>query len=105
MPQGADEIHAIMTVTSAEGVGASTSMLQGGRLFGIICDVSGSMEGGKIVAAKNAMIQLIDMLPSDCAFFVVTGQAIGEHALSHDARHSRCQGARYSRREADQGRR
>jgi von Willebrand factor type A C-terminal domain/von Willebrand factor type A domain len=76
VPQGADEIHAIMTVTAAEGVGASTSMLQGGRLFGIICDVSGSMEGGKIVAAKNAMVQLIDLLPPDCAFFVVTGQAV-----------------------------
>ncbi len=66
---GANEVHAIMTVTAGEGT-APTSQ---GRLFGILCDVSGSMEGGKIAAAKSAMCKLVDMLPTDCNFFIVTG--------------------------------
>src|SRR5580704_4450399 len=66
---GANEVHAIMTVTAGEGT-APTSQ---GRLFGILCDVSGSMEGGKIAAAKSAMSKLVDMLPTDCNFFIVTG--------------------------------
>lgn len=69
MPQGAPEVHAIMTVT-ADGVQVSTSS---GRLFGIVCDVSGSMQGEKIHAAKDAMTRIVNMLPSDAHFFVVSG--------------------------------
>jgi hypothetical protein len=70
LPAGAGEVHAIMTVTAGEAmVSAPTS----GRVFGILCDESGSMEGGKIVAAKAAMSRLIDMLPEDCSFFIVSG--------------------------------
>jgi hypothetical protein len=69
LPAGAGEVHAIMTVTAAEGTGPSSQ----GRLFGILCDTSGSMEGGKIVAAKEAMTRLVHMLPEDCSFFIVTG--------------------------------
>ena len=69
LPAGASEVHAIMTVTAGEGTTPSTQ----GRLFGILCDVSGSMEGGKIAAAKTAMTKLVNMLPLDCNFFIVTG--------------------------------
>jgi hypothetical protein len=70
LPLGAGEVHAIMTVTAGESIGPAQTT---GRLFGIICDVSGSMEGVKILAAKAAMIKLVNMLPEDCSFFVVTG--------------------------------
>jgi hypothetical protein len=72
LPAGAGEVHAIMTVTAGEGTGGKPTAAAG-RLFGILCDVSGSMDGGKIVAAKAAMTQLVNMLPEDCGFFIVTG--------------------------------
>lgn len=69
LPAGANEVHAIMTVTAGEGTRPATT----GRLFGIICDTSGSMEGGKIVAAKGAMVKLVSMLPPDSSFFIIAG--------------------------------
>jgi hypothetical protein len=69
LPAGAGEVHSIMTVTAGEGTAPASS----GRLFGILCDVSGSMEGGKIAAAKAAMTKLVEMLPEDCSFFIVIG--------------------------------
>jgi hypothetical protein len=49
-----------------------------GRLFGIICDISGSMDGVKILAARAAMTKLVNMLPEDCSFFIVTGSDVGK---------------------------
>jgi hypothetical protein len=69
LPAGTGEVHAIMTVTAEQGTGADGPA----RLFAILCDVSGSMEGGKIVAAKTAMAKLVELLPEDCSFFIVTG--------------------------------
>ena len=69
LPLGANEVHAIMTVTAGQSMGSQTS----GRLFGILCDVSGSMDGVKILAARAAMTRLVTMLPEDCSFFIVTG--------------------------------
>ena len=75
LPQGADEVHAIMTVTAdGSGTAGAPSPGAGDRLFGIICDISGSMGGEKMVSAKAAMIQLIELLPGDTAFFVVLGE-------------------------------
>jgi len=70
LAQGAKEVHAIMTVVAD---GATTMVSPAGRLFGIICDTSGSMDGGKIRAAKAAMASLINLIPDDASFFVVTG--------------------------------
>jgi hypothetical protein len=70
LPLGANEVHAIMTVTAGQSMGGQTST---GRLFGILCDVSGSMDGVKILAARAAMTRLVAMLPEDCSFFIVTG--------------------------------
>jgi von Willebrand factor type A C-terminal domain/von Willebrand factor type A domain len=73
LPAGSSEVHAIMTVTAAEEVTASASQ---GRLFGIICDCSGSMEGQKIIAARNAIVKLIQLLPADYGFFIIAGEAV-----------------------------
>lgn len=69
LPSGTNDVHAIMTVTAGE----ATRTGGGGRIFGILCDVSGSMEGGKISAARAAIVKLIELLPPDCHFFVVAG--------------------------------
>jgi hypothetical protein len=69
LPLGANEVHAIMTVTAGQSMGPQSS----GRLFGILCDISGSMEGVKILAARAAMTRLVTMLPEDCSFFIVSG--------------------------------
>jgi hypothetical protein len=72
VPQGASEVNAIMTVT-VEGSGQAGIDAPGAKLIGIICDNSGSMDGGKIHAAKDAMVRMIWMLPADAWFFVVAG--------------------------------
>ena len=74
LPQGIREVHAIMTV-SAEGNVDSPAQIttNGEKLFGIICDISGSMSGNKIYAVKSAMTQLVNLLPENVFFFVVTG--------------------------------
>ncbi len=77
LPQGAREVHAIVTVSS-EGAAITTAAATGGKLFGILCDVSGSMEGEKIHAAKDAIVQLIDMIPADVSFFVVAGSTVAD---------------------------
>ena len=71
LPAGSGEVHAIMTVTASEAAAATAR--SSGRLFGILCDVSGSMEGGKIEAAKAAMCKLVEMLPEDTSFFILAG--------------------------------
>src|SRR5271165_6432087 len=70
LSRGAREVHAIMTVTASEATAGSQP---GKRLFGIVCDASGSMEGGKIVAARDAIVKLINLLPEDCHFFIIAG--------------------------------
>jgi uncharacterized protein YegL len=74
LTQGAREVNAIMTITtSSSEVGMTTITPNSQRLFGIICDTSGSMGGAKMIAAKEAIVQIINLLPTDAAFFVVTG--------------------------------
>jgi hypothetical protein len=70
LPTGSREVHAIMTVTAGEGTAPTGS---GERLFGMICDVSGSMEGGKIHAAKGALTRMVQLLPPECSFFIIAG--------------------------------
>lgn len=80
LPQGAKEVHAIMTVsvTGSEGVAPTQT---GGKLFGIICDTSGSMGGQKIYAAKEAISKIVHLLPSDAHFFIVTGSTTAQLVL------------------------
>ncbi len=72
LPQGTGEVHAIMTVT-VEGGSNVTTTTSGERLFGIICDTSGSMGGGKIHAVRDAIAKLVNLLPEDAYFFIVAG--------------------------------
>lgn len=61
-----------MTI-SVEGSDSATTSPSSDRLFGVICDTSGSMGGGKIHAAKDAIAKLVNLLPEDAHFFIVTG--------------------------------
>jgi von Willebrand factor type A C-terminal domain/von Willebrand factor type A domain len=87
LTQGSREVNAIMTITASGDADIPANMPIGGmptggsaggsaggdRIFGIICDCSGSMQGAKIQAAKQAMTQLVEMMPSSHYFFVVAG--------------------------------
>lgn len=77
LADGASEVHAIMTV-AVDGAIAPTGGAGGGKMFGILCDVSGSMSGEKIHAAKDGLSKLVQMLPDDVHFFLVAGSAIGQ---------------------------
>ena len=82
LPAGSTEVHAIMTVTTLGTAINSNPIISGDRLFGIICDTSGSMDGAKIQYAKKAIIQLIEMLPADVSFFVIGGAAKAKPIVS-----------------------
>lgn len=72
LPEGAKEVNAIMTVKVAGSEGISANSGEE-KLFGIICDTSGSMDGQKIHAAKSAIAKLVTLLPEDTFFFIVAG--------------------------------
>lgn len=82
LPAGSTEVHALMTVTTLGAAIGKTSTARGDRLFGIICDTSGSMDGAKIQSAKKAIIQLIEMLPKDVHFFVIGGASRAKPIVS-----------------------
>jgi uncharacterized protein YegL len=73
LPQGAKEVHAIMTVKVEGSEGVVTTPSSSGKLFGIICDTSGSMGGAKIRAVKEAIIKVVNLLPTETFFFIVAG--------------------------------
>jgi Mg-chelatase subunit ChlD len=74
LSQGETNVNAIMTVSAAgtaSTVAASTSSQE--KLFGIIIDISGSMQGKKITAAKEALCQMVKLIPEGTHFFIVAG--------------------------------
>ncbi len=75
LPEGSLEVHAIMTVTAPSEAIALSNKAETPLLFGMICDVSGSMNGGKIVAARQALVQAIELLPNNASFFIVLGSS------------------------------
>lgn len=72
LPQGAREVHAIMTIAVEASQGLTPTDTTD-TLFGIICDTSGSMVGPKIHAVREAMIKAVNLLPKNAYFFIVTG--------------------------------
>ncbi|MBA3924529.1 MAG: VWA domain-containing protein, partial [Nostocaceae cyanobacterium] len=74
LPQGSREVNAIMTISVEDGEGI-TATLSNNRVFGVICDTSGSMGGNKIHAVKYAMSKVVSLLPEDAYFFIVTGSS------------------------------
>ena len=77
LADGSSEVHAIMTV-AVDGAAPGTGVTAGNKMFGILCDVSGSMSGEKMHAAKEALSKLVQMLPDDIHFFLVAGSAVGQ---------------------------
>ena len=73
LPDGSREVNAIMTIVADGEEGTSVS--QSEKVFGILCDTSGSMDGEKMAAAKSAIAKLIELLPADTRFFVVVGSS------------------------------
>jgi len=74
LPQGSREVNAIMTISVEDGEGI-TATPSNNRVFGVICDTSGSMGGNKIHAVKYAMSKVVSLLPEDAYFFIVTGSS------------------------------
>lgn len=74
LPRGADEVHAIVSVTASPGNDAAAAPAGGPLVFGFLLDCSGSMNGEKLVSAKHAVREAIGLLREDCRFFVVTGR-------------------------------
>ena len=79
LPQGADEVHAIVNITNGEPSGEpghAAASPRAGLVLGILIDCSGSMGehgGERIHHAKDAVRHLIRLLREDCSFFVVAG--------------------------------
>ncbi len=66
IPAGASRVDAVLTITSS---GTATSS---DGVIGLIVDTSGSMQGDRIFAVKHATRTVIQMLPEQCYFFVVS---------------------------------
>jgi hypothetical protein len=78
LPQGVREVNAIMTISADGSGGGGGVAAPNHKLIGIICDNSGSMDGGKIHAAKDAMVRMVWMLPPEAWFFVIAGAETAE---------------------------
>jgi von Willebrand factor type A C-terminal domain/von Willebrand factor type A domain len=72
LAQGEINVNAIVTVTAA-GEATAAAAPNTTSLFGMIVDISGSMNGQKIAAAKDALCQMINLIPDGAHFFVVAG--------------------------------
>jgi hypothetical protein len=72
LAQGEVNVNAIVTVT-AVGEATAAAVPNTASLFGMIVDISGSMNGQKIAAAKDALCQMINLIPDGTHFFVVAG--------------------------------
>ncbi len=71
LPAGTNRTDAIVTIT-AQGDGAAQGMTApSGGVVGLILDVSGSMQGDRIVAVKHATRKAIELLDEGAYFFVV----------------------------------
>jgi von Willebrand factor type A C-terminal domain/von Willebrand factor type A domain len=78
--EGANEVNAIVTVTSGDAAGSDTPVAQpvvgsAAAAEVIIVDCSGSMDypRGKMIAAKQATIAAVDALRDGVAFAVIAG--------------------------------
>ena len=81
LPRGARDVQAVITVTAA-GTGSSGGSTAAGtapedRSELLIVDVSGSMSGTKLRAAKQATSAAIDCIPDGVHFGIITGQSQG----------------------------
>jgi Mg-chelatase subunit ChlD len=74
LPVGANRVDAVVSVTAdgdaAAGSGGSLTSLSG-AIIGIIVDISGSMQGDRMLAAKHAVRKAIELLDENTMFFIV----------------------------------
>ena len=84
LPRGARAVHAVITVTASGtgSTGASTASASAAedRSELLIVDVSGSMSGTKLRAAKQATSAAIDCIPDGVRFGIITGNHKAEVA-------------------------
>jgi len=67
LPEGATRLDAVLTVTAAgAGVGVGHS-----AVVGVIVDVSGSMEGERLMAARLGTTKAVELVDESSSFFVV----------------------------------
>ena len=69
LPRGKNRLDAVLTSTADSGSAHSSAGQQ--RVVGFVMDVSGSMSGEKLYAAKIAARSGVDQLDADTFFFVV----------------------------------
>jgi VWA domain-containing protein/von Willebrand factor type A domain-containing protein len=70
LAQGADLVHAVMSVASEQDAAAPRSET---LVEAFLVDCSGSMDGEKVRHAKDAIVTTIDLLREDAWFFVIAG--------------------------------
>ena len=70
LPAGVSRVDAILTI-SADGSGVNSTFTKQQTTVGLILDISGSMEGNRILAVKHATRKAIEMLDPSTWFFVV----------------------------------
>lgn len=83
LPRGAEEVHAIVSVTAAQPTASAAA--QGPLGFGLLIDCSGSMgeDGGeRLRHAKAGVIEALQMLHDECHFFLVAGRDRAELLVS-----------------------
>ena len=85
LAQGADLVHAVLSVTSgsATAAGAAVGSSGAGRsqqtlVEALIVDCSGSMAGEKIMQTRQAVSKAIDLLRPDAWFCVIAGTDTGK---------------------------
>jgi Mg-chelatase subunit ChlD len=74
LPVGANRVDAVVSVTAdGDAAAGSASALPSlsGAIIGIIVDVSGSMQGDRMLAAKHAVRKAIELLDESTMFFIV----------------------------------
>jgi len=67
---GSNRLDAVLTVTSTADTTVSASAGSAPLVLGFLLDISGSMAGQKLNAAKNALRRNIELLPESAHFFV-----------------------------------
>lgn len=69
---GSRNVNAVLVIASA-GIQAAVKTSTIGRVIGIVGDQSGSMDGEKWQAAKEAIAIAVKQLPEDSEFFIIFG--------------------------------
>jgi hypothetical protein len=68
---GTARVDAVITVTAAQdGEEESAGAAAGNSVFGLVVDVSGSMQGARVEAVRHATRRAIALLPEESHFFV-----------------------------------